>query len=339
MTATATAATRAATADATQRSRFWSPPTALGRIAALRLVGSIFVLLDIVWWTPWVRPHRDIPAFYQPIAVGRLLHLPTPTPLVTDLVGIGLVLAALAAIALVVAPALRSAPAWSTGRAPTVVVGAALALLYGEWMVIAMSYGKVDHDRFALLVLLGVLATVGPARLGDRTRSEAAGWAVRCVQVAVVATYFLAAVAKFRFGGFGWVNGSTLVWAIVRRGTPLGTPLLHVPQLLHVAQWGIVTIELCSPLLLVFEHMATGGRGPGAGPVARRAARARDIYLAGFLSFHVATFAAISILFLPHVVCLLAFLPLERAAELRSWLRGGRRHQPLPGRPLAQPSS
>jgi hypothetical protein len=310
------------------RSRFWSPPMALGRVAALRLVGCVFVLLDIVWWTPWVRPHREIEAFYQPLAVGRLLHLPTPTPLVVDVAGAGLVVAALLGIALVAAPWMPRAPGWLGSRSVNAVAGAALALLYGEWMVIAMSYGKVDHDRFALLVMLAVLATVGPARLGEGTRSEAAGWAIRCVQVAVVATYLLAAVAKFRFGGFGWVNGSTLVWAIVRRGTPLGDPLLHVPQLLHLAQWGIVAIELCSPLLLLFDHLASGGRGSDASPLARRAARARDVYLAGFLSFHVATFATISILFLPHVVCLLAFVPLERTAELRTRLEDRRAARP-----------
>ncbi|MDQ1650665.1 MAG: hypothetical protein QOG60_2722 [Frankiaceae bacterium] len=322
------------------RRSFWSPPMALGRIAALRLVGCVFVLLDIVWWTPWVRPHREIEAFYQPLVIGRLLHLPTPTPLVVDAVGVGLVLAALAGLVVVLAPRTGRAPGWLSGRWPTTAAGVALALLYGEWMVIAMSYGKVDHDRFALLVMLAVLATVGPARLGDRSRSEAAGWAVRCVQVAVVATYLLAAVAKFRFGGFGWVNGSTLVWAIVRRGTPLGDPLLHVPQLLHLAQWGIVAIELCSPLLLLFDHLAgTGDHLAGSASddrLAARAARARDVYLAGFLSFHVATFATISILFLPHVVCLLAFVPLERVNG--GWLRGWQR-QRLSGRPLTQPTS
>ncbi len=185
----------------------------------------------------------------------------------------------------------------------------AVALLYAEWMIVAMSYGKVDHDRFALLVLLAGVATVGPARLGEQRRSEAAGWAIRCIQVAVVATYFLAAVAKFRFGGFGWVNGSTLVWAILRRGTPLGEPLLHAPQLLHVSQWGIVVMELGSPALLVLDYLARTGRPSWRRPAGRLCAA----YVWGLVAFHVMTFAAISILFLPHVVCLLAFAPLERA--------------------------
>jgi hypothetical protein len=214
-------------------------------------------------------------------------------------------------------------------RLPTAVgrtLGIAAALLYGEWMIIAMSYGKVDHDRFAMLVLLAGVATVGPARLGEQRRSEQAGWAIRIVQVAVVATYFLAAIAKFRFGGFGWVNGSTLVWAVIRRGTPIGNPLLHVPWLLHITQWGIVAMELGTPLLLVLGHIGRTGRPAWRRPAARLCAA----YLWGLFAFHVATFATISILFLPHVLCLLAFAPLERAPEATARLRRRVRRQ-LPG--------
>jgi hypothetical protein len=250
--------------------------------------------------------------------VGRLLHLPTPTPLVVDAVAVVLVASALAGIALTLA-ARRVPASW-----PHVVVGAAVALAYGEWMVVAMSYGKVDHDRFALLTLLAVTATVGRARLGESRPSEAAGWAVRCVQVAVVATYFLAAVAKFRFGGWGWVNGSTLVWAVIRRGTVLGDPLLHVPWLLHITQWGIVAMELGTPALLVLDHARRV-----APPTWRRPAQlALTAYLAGLLAFHVLTFATISILFLPHVVCLLAFVPLERLGTARAAVAGRGRARP-----------
>ena len=303
---TALTPTIAAPTPATERphrERFWFPALPLGRIAALRVVGYVFVLLDLVWWTPWTRPHREIDAFYQPLAVGRLLHLPVPTPRVVDVVEVLLIGTTLAALVLA---------AGLGRRVPSAVprlLGIGVALLYGEWMVIAMSYGKVDHDRFALLVLLAAVATIGSARPGEMRLSEPAGWAIRCIQVAVVATYLLAAVAKFRFGGFGWVNGSTLVWAIVRRGTPLGAPLLHVPQLLHVTQWGIVAMELGTPLLLVLTYLGRNGREAWR----RTAARLCALYLWGLFTFHVLTFATISILFLPHVVCLLAFAPLEHA--------------------------
>ena len=306
-----------ATGPEAGRESFWFPAMPLGRIAALRVVAYVFVLLDVFWWTPWVRPHREIEEFYQPLAVGRLLHLPVPTPRFVDVLAVLLVGGTLLAIVLAAGLAprlrLRALQRPLAGRLAFVAV----ALLYAEWMIVAMSYGKVDHDRFALLVLLAGVATVGPARLGERTRSEAAGWALRCIQVAIVATYFLAAIAKFRFGGFGWVNGSTLVWAILRRGTPLGEPLLHAPELLHITQWGIVAMELGAPALLVLDHLSRAGRPSWRRPAARLCAA----YVWGFVAFHVLTFAAISILFLPHVVCLLAFAPLERAPDWAARLR------------------
>jgi len=259
--------------------RWWFPHLPVGRAATLRLAVYGFVVLDVLWWDRWLPARAAVPGdWYRPLAIGRLLHLPVPTSGFVHAVELTLLVAAVLAL---------------TGRAPR-LVGAAVFLLYGEWMVLAMSYGKVDHDRFALLVALAVLPTVGRARLFDPRPSEAAGWAIRCVQVAVVATYFLAAVAKIRFGGWGWVNGETLVWAVTRRGTFLADPVLRATWVLHLTQWGIVAMELASPLLLVLR-----GRPQAA-------------YLWLLVAFHLVTFATITILFLPHVICLLAFTPLER---------------------------
>jgi hypothetical protein len=182
------------------------------------------------------------------------------------------------------------------------LLGALVAACYLEWMVVAFSYGKVDHDRFGFLVLLFVLPTVGRARQGDRTPSEAAGWAVSMTVLAVVATYFLSAFAKLRFGGLDWVDGATLTRAVVRRGTAVSTPLLDHAWVLHAFQYVLVGVELLvSPLLLVRW----------------RDERVTWLLVAGFYGFHVMTFLTITIVFLPHCVALLALLPLERFAVRR----------------------
>ena len=258
--------------------RFWFPAWPRSRVAVLRTLLYLFVVVDVLWLTAFVAPHGDLPgALYQPLLIGRLLPLPTPTPTLVDLLQLTLVAAALVAAA---------------GRFPR-AAGWTVFALYLEWMVVAFSYGKVDHDRFALLVALAVIPTVGAVRADDHDADERAGWALRCIQVAVVATYFLAAWAKVRYGGVQWVNGSTLARAIVRRGTFLADPLLAVPVVLQVAQYGIMLFELASPVLL--------SRG-------RWGAR----MLAVAVAFHLVTFASLTILFLAHVVCLLSFLPLER---------------------------
>jgi hypothetical protein len=179
--------------------------------------------------------------------------------------------------------------------------GTAVAALYLWWMLIAMSYGKVDHDRFGFLLLLFVLPTAGAARLGDRTPSASAGWAIRMTQVAAVATYFLAGWAKVRIGGWGWVNGGTLAWAVVRRGTWFSRWMLQTPGLLRGLQWLMLIGELASPLLFAVRRQRT-----------------RTAIVLGLYSFHILTFAAISIIFLPHLVALASFLPLEAWIAVRS---------------------
>jgi hypothetical protein len=267
--------------------RWLTAPVPLGRVAAFRTLIYLFVIADVLVLTPWVRGHADVPGeFYRPLLVGRLLPLPAPGPVLVYAVFVALLVAAAVA---------------ATGRLPR-LAGSAVAILYFEWMIIAMSYGKVDHDRFGLLVALAVLPTVGRARHGDLTRSEAAGWALRATQLAVIATYFLAAWAKLRIGGVDWLTSATLTWAIIRRGTPLGEPLLDFPGVLVAAQIGIVLFELSSPLVFFL-------RG-----------RRQYLAIAFFYSFHLVSFAAISISFAPHMAAMTSFLPLERVRPVE-WLR------------------
>jgi hypothetical protein len=261
-------------------------PVAVGRIAALRTLVYLFVLFDLLVYTSWVYQRAGVSTdLYAPLRISRILHLPAPTATLVHLVFWTLLVAALAAL---------------TGRAPR-LLGWLVLGLYLEWLLIGMSYGKVDHDRFAFLVALAVLPTLGRVRHGDRRESEAAGWAVRVIQLAVVATYFLAAWAKMRYGGPGWMTGSVLARAILRRGSDFADLIGGVPGLLVAAQIGIVTFELLSPLVFVLR-----GRW--------------QLYaIAFFFGFHFVTYAAIGISFAPHLVALTSFLPLERVRPLR-WL-------------------
>ena len=267
--------------------RWLFAPVPLGRIATFRTLVYLFVAADLVIFTPWVRAHANMPGeLYRPLLVGRLLPLPTPTPLIVHtLFWVLLVLALVAA----------------TGRAPR-LLGWAVFLLYFEWMIIAMSYGKVDHDRFGFLVALAVLPTAGGARHGDSSPSEAGGWALRVTQIAVVCTYFLSSFAKMRFGGAHWGTSSVLAQAIIRRGTPLADLIASVPGLLIVSQIGIISFELLSPLIFAVPR------------------RLRGWVVAFFYTFHLMTFATITISFMPHLIALTSFLPLERVRPI-VWAR------------------
>ncbi|MEV1142556.1 MFS transporter permease [Micromonospora sp. NPDC049799] len=267
--------------------RWLTEPVPRGRVAAFRTLIYLFVAADLAVFTPWVRDRAAVPGdLYQPLLIGRVLPLPTPTPaLVTTLFWALLLLALLAA----------------SGRAPR-LLGWSVFALYLEWMIVAMSYGKVDHDRFGLLVALAVLPTAGRARHGDTTRTEAGGWALRVTQTAVICTYFLAAWAKLRFGGLDWLTGSVLARAIIRRGTELADVIASVPYLLIVAQFGIVAFEVLSPVVFLLRkrwQLATVGF---------------------FYSFHLVTIATITISFAPHLAAMASFLPLERVRPV-VWAR------------------
>jgi hypothetical protein len=256
-----------------------TPAVPLARVAVLRVVVYLFVIADIFLFVNDVIPHAEGDAdLYRPLLIRRLLELPAPSPGYARALQVAIIVGCLVA---------------ATGRLPR-LSGLVVALAFLDWVSIGMSYSKVDHDHLALVVATWALPTVGAARLRDRTRSEAAGWALLAIQLAVVGTYFLSAVAKIRFGGWQWANGSIFAWAMTRRGTGLGRALLDPPWILRAGQWGVLLIETLSPLLVLL-------RG-----------RWRYALVAVFVGFHAVTFAMLTIHFLPLVVCLLAFLPLEK---------------------------
>ncbi|MFD0582669.1 MFS transporter permease [Dactylosporangium darangshiense] len=266
-------------------------PVPKARIAAFRTLVYLFVPLDLVFFSAWIKSHGNLPGnLYQPLVVGRLLHLPTPTHLIVDSIYYALIALSLLA---------------ATGRAHR-LLGWTVFALYFEWMIIAMSYGKIDHDRYAILVALAVLPTAGRARHGDQTPSEAGGFALRATQIAVICTYFLASIAKLRYGGLEWLTGATLTRSFIRRGTLLAQWLLKIPGFTTVSQFGIVGFELFSPIVFFLKP------------------RHRYLIVAGFYLFHLLTFSLITISFVPHQIAMAAFLPLEKVTPIR-WLKRLRR--------------
>lgn len=262
---------------------FLAPALPPARLALLRVLVYGFTILHTQRIANDPVAHADVPAsLYQPTLLREWLQLPPAGPgyvLVLQVVLVGSALVA------------------ATGRLPR-LAGWVCLLAVLDWQTNNFAYGKVDHDSFALVVALAVLPTAGAAswrRWQAQDGDERVGWALRSVQLAVVASYFLAALAKFRFDGLLWANGATFAWAFSRRGSELALELAAVPGLLRAGQWVVVLAELASPAMLWL--------------------RGRWIWLAaGFwVSFHLVTYLAIGIHFLALAVCLVAFLPVERA--------------------------
>lgn len=248
------------------------------RVAVLRVVVYLFAVVDVLVFVDDVIPKAQLGAAYAPLALARLVHLPAPTP------ALAYTLQAAIVVGCVVA---------ATGRVPR-AVGYPVAAAFTWWVLLGMSYGKVDHDHLALLVALAVLPSAGRCRIDGLDRDRAAGWALRCIQLGVVATYLLSAFTKVRGTGWlGWPESAVLAWAFVRRPNPVNAVLVAHPAVLIAMQWTVYVAEWLSPLALFL-------RG-----------RALAVMVSFWLGFHAMTFALMGIHFLPAVVCWAAFMPLE----------------------------
>ena len=268
---------------------WFAPVLPESRVAILRTVLYLFVIIDIHLFVRDPIPLSRHPELYQPLLIERLFQLPPPSVPLTITLYLILMVGCLVAAANVL-PRLA---------------GGVVAAAFTWWTAIGMSYGKVDHDHLALVVALWALPTVGV--IADRwrsvERSAQAGWALRCIQISVVFTYFLSALTKIRSGGWSvtsWPESSILMWAIVRRPHGLGQFLLPYPELLHLMQWFSFTAELTAVVVLWL-------RG--------RALLAAAVF---WIGFHVFTMSILYIHFAPTAICWLAFAPLER---LGPWLR------------------
>jgi len=303
--------------------RWFAPVVPASRVAILRTVLYLFVIVDIHLIVRDPISLSRHPELYRPLMVERIFHLPPPSVPLTVALYLVIMAGSIAAAA---------------GRVPR-LAGWVVAAAFTWWTAIGMSYGKVDHDHLALVVALWVLPTVGVVR--DRWQCEVAtdraGWALRCIQIAVVATYFLSAVSKIRSGGWSissWPESAILTWAIVRRPHGLGQFLLPYPQVLNLMQWMSFLAELTSPVVLWLR---------------RRALLAAALF---WMGFHVFTTAMIYIHFAPTAICWLAFAPLERlrgskgvaplahvSERLGPWVRRvkARRRECAGGRPTRHP--
>lgn len=274
---------------------YWNESIDRRRLRVFSWIIHVTVLVTVFYNDSWVVLHGWAPRlFWQPIWIARVTSLPAPTATTMTALRIVLLVSAVAAIAL--ARPSPSAVVRRAARAANAVVFAA----YGLWLVWAFSWSKVDHDRLTIMVALAVLIVVPGVGTGADRR---VGWALRTVQVVFILAYPLSAASKIQKSGWLWANQATFARAIIRRGTWLGSHLATQGTLLRIGQWAFIGLEAGSILAL------------------SRNRRVRAVVLTGVFGLHLFTWLGIGIHFLPHSICLTAFLPLER-------LRLPRRRQP-----------
>lgn len=266
--------------------RWFMPEVSLARVAVFRVFIYVFIIIDVLTISGDVIAHGWTPEFYQPLWLARLLHIPA-----VSVLGAQILLALIIVFSLLAAAGILQR-----------ISGWAVAISFGAWMFYTQGYGYVAHDHMALVIAAFVLPTIGTARFRDvGTASARAGWALRMVQIAVVLTYFYSVLMKWIASGSitHWANGAVIIWALMRRGAEWSKPFLEMPGLLIAAQWATLVFEFLSPVVLFLKKKWLYGA------------------VAFFFLFHLMTYLALGIHFLPTVICWAAFLPLEKLVPRR----------------------
>ncbi|SDT12809.1 hypothetical protein SAMN04489752_3438 [Brevibacterium siliguriense] len=266
--------------------RWFMPAVPLARVAVFRMFIYVFIIIDVLTISGDVIAHGWTPEFYQPLWLARFLHIPA-----VSVLGAQILLTLIIVFSLLAAAGILQR-----------LSGWAVAISFGAWMFYTQGYGYVAHDHMALVIAAFVLPTIGAARFRDvGTASAKAGWALRIVQIAVVLTYFYSVVMKWIASGniTHWANGAVIIWALMRRGAEWSKPFLEMPGLLIAAQWATLVFEFLSPVVLFLKDKWLYGA------------------VAFFFLFHLMTYLALGIHFLPTVICWAAFLPLEKLVPKR----------------------
>lgn len=279
---------------------YWFDPVPVRRAAAFRILVAAYALYDIARTPDVIRYARVDRIFYDPTTLIQILHLPRLSPDEATAMRIVLLVALAAAV---------------LGLATRLALWVA-APLYTWWYLTLYSYGTISHNKIPIACALWALA-IAPAgaaysvdawrRMRGRRpdahpaaapddRDPLAGWALRIVGVLLVAAYLLAAYAKLRITGPDWLIGDRLHAAVAARDSWLAETLADLPALLHVLQFGTFVLECTAVVLLLSKG------------------RARDLWIASGILFHLGSLVLLEIDFTGWIVAYAAFYRLEIGA-------------------------
>jgi hypothetical protein len=276
-------------------------PAPAGRLNAVRLLTISYALVWIAVRTTHWRDLSRLPASrWEP--VGVMSWLGSRSGGVVTAVVILTVIAGIAALGDMRWPV--------TG--PLFAVGFLWLTSFGA------SWGQILHTEHLVVLHVLVLA----AAPSGRGTSASVGWPLKVMSMVTVATYFVAGVAKFRFGGgLGWLDGDGLLRLVAHDNlrkrllgdvwSPIAPFAVGHPLIFQLGAWITAAVELGAPLALLGRRWAY-------------------TWIALAWCFHVGVLALMAVLF-PYPLCGIAFasmLPVERLLAWRPRPRDNRSTTP-----------
>ena len=275
--------------------RFTDWLTAPARAERLALLRVLVAGYGVVWLVVRAPHLQSVTEFaderWRPVGVLAGLDGPPSGPLVLATVLVAL----LSGVAVVVG--------WRHSvTGPTFAV---TLLLVTTWR---NGWGQIFHTENLLVLHLMVLAVVPAAaawsldarRSGPGARaSDRFGWPIRVMALLTVSTYFVAGVAKIRYGGADWLDGDVLAHQIAFdniRKAAVGSPASPIAGVLLGWRWLLTPMALST---LVVELGA---------PFALLSPRTARLWAAAAWLFHVGIIVTMVILF-AYPVSLVALSP------------------------------
>lgn len=213
-----TADTAAAPRPAGSWSRTWFTPGTPAALLAVRVLVFVTVAADVF-------RHREhfatLPErggrIWEPISALGTLRVPPPTPAVVAVLTWTALLGCCLALV--------------RGRLLARTGGAVTLLAYGYLQLAENSFGKIDHDRQPLLIMLVVLTLADVPRRGDAP-SWRWGWPVQACRAALAVMLLAAAWSKLTVSGVEWVFSANL-----RNVLAAESLLFRDPALSGLALW------------------------------------------------------------------------------------------------------
>jgi hypothetical protein len=267
-------------------------PAPAGRLNAVRILTIGYALVWIAVRTSHWRNLSRLPASrWEPVGVMTWLGSQR-----TGMVTLVVVLTVVAGVAAI------GAAAWP-------VSGPAFALGFLWLTSFGASWGQILHTEHLLVLHLLVLAAAPSGRGG----STITGWPLKVMSAVTVATYFVAGVAKLRFGGVDWLDGDGLLRLVAHDNlrkrllgdawSPIAPFAVGHPLLFQVGAWLTVVVELGAPLALLGRRWAY-------------------TWVALAWGFHVAVLAVMAVLF-PYPLVGVAYASMLPVEKLFAWRPSG----------------
>jgi len=279
--------------------RYWFAPASLTDLGVSR-IALVAIVLYLNGDSRYLRVAVVDPALWSPVALLQVLRIEQPTPAaIVWMTWASNALLVAAGLGLFARPALLAAfplllVLEAMGNSVGKVTHAVIPILYA-----VLFFGLGPSDRGFSLEAMWRRARAayrtGPGSPRPPRTSVMARWPLDLVFVELAAFYFFAGVSKLRDAGPAWMDGYTLQYHLLFKGTAPGEWLAGHLALCASLSVLVMTFELSTPLGMV--------------------RRLRPAVLAGGLAFHLGTAVFLGITFWPVAALYVLFVPWSRVGR------------------------